>query len=199
MLPVHPYVECVVHEQVGEHRTNDPSLGVPRVLAWILRAVPHLYFALVLSSLWIQPLELLLRYFIGGSFSVVSVEHTCRGLRPDFSLNVHHRSFCPPQLKVVWSLHLHGGSEGATLISCVARLHDCISRRNHLPSWRNVPTACPLLNGTFYARPAARATYHSIVASSPCAKSNSGVYPNRVRALDISAREWGISPARIGP
>ena len=35
-------------------------------------------------------------------------------------LNAHHPGSLPAQLKVVWSLQLHSGFEGPTLISCAA-------------------------------------------------------------------------------
>ena len=59
--------------------------------------------------------------------------------RSTFCRDAHHPGSLPEQLTVVWSLPLPGGSEGPSLIPCVARLrlggHDDLLSA---PSWRTV-------------------------------------------------------------
>ena len=43
------------------------------------------------------------------------------------------------------------------------------------------------------------ALYQSIASAMPCSKSNSGSYPKSSRALEMSALECLMSPARSGP
>jgi len=55
-----------------------------------------------------------------GLLALVSLTHTWRGQAAPFNHDVHHRGFWPKQLMAVWSLLLHGDSEGPPLISPTA-------------------------------------------------------------------------------